>query len=298
MTNYVGDLFNIIRSQGLQPSSIIPQVVDEARIKGYITDKMYDILQHTMPFPGLERQTIQSVARKNGIKISEAVRLQPEAYSNLARYITRTSTNGEARLEVLLGDIEWEECAASARAINALTNHFTKYLNFPRPPTAKEVLEWMNKMAQTGKKVDIRSYGALSHRTAQETFNALGVTLPDYDNVKKRFLPNRGIISDIGSLTNAEVNTTDAPYEIIEKKMDYPIVIQKDGKLYLSIAEAKRRTQLTGTRFVRSLKKYAGAVPSADFYHVGKNRSTFVPLEMVGKIPTYMEDSNGGHGEF
>ena len=158
----------------------VERLADEALSEGYLTKTDYVVLQHRLPFSGVERKTLDRLAIDLGVKSKERIRQrETRTYKGLWRYLYDKEQGSIDVLDRDVGSLPWKKLygRAGKSAANALIR------NIPRqggPLTVADVLTFFNKAANDGGPLptNIRGYGPGSLKITYDVFNAVGIELP------------------------------------------------------------------------------------------------------------------------
>ena len=118
----------------------------------------------------------------------------------------------------------------------------------------------------------------------------------DYEQDKKSangwYIACRDIVSDTGVMPLEEamkryirIDPAGAGNNSGNKK----ITMEIEGRNYLSLSEAARRTGLDSYHVRKQAVQYGHADPAIDFYQTKPYQPIFVPLDIVAKIPSYRD---------
>lgn len=205
MTNYISNLFTKMRKKDMKPPSALEALATNAEELGFIDSTMHRMLQDLIPFQGFRRSTHNEVRRRFHMTIEEFEKLKSRAYAGLLSYVDtfedkvernypRPAPNSHSeitvppvknlRLDVDLDSLPWLDNPASTRAIKALLDHFG------RMPSARESLEWLNKMAEERTSFSHRNFGRAAGRAICEAYRGVGEEAPIYNYQLRCFLKN------------------------------------------------------------------------------------------------------------
>jgi len=178
-------LFDEISKNSDDPISDLERIAQLALDDCSIDERRYTILQHRIPFPGFDYETLEEVAKRiqnvgweeETVTRDRVRQLELNIYQILLEYLPIPRDNEDV-LALYINRLPWRKLYGDngVKAYNALTRKLQIY---DRPITVGDVLELFSKTAnETGILPITRNYGQKSFEMTYEVFRSVGVELP------------------------------------------------------------------------------------------------------------------------
>ena len=151
--------------------SELETLAKDAKNTGLIDDRAYKLLQSIVPFEGYPQETLEAVRSRMKVSRVRIEQIKDKTYRAIARYSRQPKA--ETLYDVELNLLPWDRKNVSMVAINALSKFFG------RMPTVEDVITLFGGVAAAGENLNIIYYGKAALRDTYQTFNRVGVQLPD-----------------------------------------------------------------------------------------------------------------------